>query len=252
MGQRRRWIAGLPILGVFTGVAWGQGVGPAKPDEKTVKAALDAFTKQYAEGQKSKDEAKRLEALNLLSGALTDQRAQDALAKVLTTASETDGIKGRAAMLLGQSGNPKAIPVLVKAFALYEKNPSVAPMIVSHLGSINDKSVVKELDKIIRPRASRWDDADSCGIACAGMMALGRLRFLESVETLISLFDPVEKGKPKNKGQGDPIEQAKEQQRELIEGALISSLKTITAQELDKPEDWMKWWGENKKTWKPQ
>lgn len=252
MGQRRGWIAVLLMLGVLSGTAWGQGGDPAKPDDKKVKEALEAFTKKYSEGQQKKDEGTRVAALDLLSPVMADQRAMDAVAKVLGTASETEGTKSRAAMVLGESGNPKAIPVLVKAFGTNEKNPNLAPMLASRLGSINDKSSVKELDKIIRPRATRFDDADACGIACAGTLALGRLKFLESVETLMSLFDPVEKARPKNKGQGDPIEQAKEQQFELIEGDIISSLKTLTAQELEKPEDWKTWWSANKKTWKPQ
>lgn len=253
MGPCQHWMARLLALGLVAGTAWGQGPGgnPGKSEEE-VKKALAAFVKQYSEGEKKKDESMRIFAFDLLNGMLSDQRALDTVAKILGIRSETDGVKTRAAQMLGESGNPKAIPVLVKAFGANERNASVASSIARELGRFNDKSAIKELDKIVRPRVDRFEDLNACAIARAGIMALGRLRFPESVDILIGFLGPIAARKaPKDKHLG-PDDLAIELQRGDTEQSLVDALKAATALELGTYEEWKKWWDENKKTWQPQ
>lgn len=252
MGRCRSWIAWLLVVGVFAGTVSAQGGKDGKPEDK-VKEALAAFVKKYSEGEKKKDEGIRVAAFDLLNGMLSDQRALDTVAKVLGLRSETDNVKYRAAQMLGESGNPKAIPLLVKAFGANEKSMSLAPAITRQLGSINDVSAVKELEKIVRPRVERFDNTDAVGIAQAGIQALGRLRFPESIDLLISLLGPVEaKGPGKGKHSGGPSESGVEEQRAATEQTLVDALRAVTAQELGACEEWKKWWAENRETWKPE
>ena len=253
MGRGRSWIAGLLMLGVLAGAVSAQGVGPGEPaklDDKKVKEGLAAFVKQYSEGEKKKDEFIRISAFDHLNGLLADQRALDTVAKILGLRNEADGVRDRAAQMLGESHNPKAIPILVKAFDANKKNPMLASRIVSQLGSIGDKSAIKEIEKIVSTRLNSLDDSQVTGVACAGLFALGRLRYYESVESLMILFDPLEKGKPKHEVQLQSDEGALESQREQMEIALMDALKGLTLQEWTKYEEWKKWWSENKKTWK--
>lgn len=252
MGQGRSWIAWLLAMGVFAGTVSAQGGKEGKPEDK-VKEALAAFVKRYSEGEKKKDESIRVAAFDLLNGMLSDQRALDTVAKVLGLRSETDTVKYRAAQMLGESGNPKAIPILVKALDANLRNVGLAPAITRQLGSMNDASAVKELEKIVRPRVERFDNSDTVAIAQAGIQALGRLRFPESIDLLISLLGPIEaKGPGKGKHAGGPSEEGVEEQRASTEQALVDALKAVTAQELGACEEWKKWWAENRETWKPE
>lgn len=249
MRRHRGWLSGLLVL-VVAGGAWAQiGDTGGKPAEDPVKAAIERFQKDYSEGQKKKDEQLRATALDLLNGFGGDQRVLDILGKVLNNGSETVLVKGKAATMLGQSQNPKAISTLDKAFGPNEKNDAVLE-IVRQIGSIQDKSAVKILEKIIRPRINRFDDERACNIARSGIEGLGRQRFVESVETLIKLFEAAVAGKPEDPNSVPESERAKEGQRNMTEGALVSALTALTAQPHQTHKDWKEWWSKNKKTFK--
>ena len=183
---------------------------------------------------------------------LSDQRALDTVAKVLGVKSETDSVKTRAAQMLGESANPKAIPVLAKAFDANERNTNVASVIARELGKFNDKAALKELDRIIRSRVDRFDDLEGCSIACAGIVASGRLRFTETIDMLIGLLGPIWAKRPPKGRQLTGDDQVAEDQRNSIEEALVNALKEITGQELSAYDEWKAWWDANKKTWQPQ
>lgn len=246
------WLSGVLGL-VLCGWAGAQvGDLKQKPNEDPVKAAIEKFKKDYDAGIKKKDEAMRATALDIFNGLCGDQRVVDVVAKVLNTGSETVMVKTKAATLLGQSGNVKAIAALERAFKANEKN-DVALEIVRQIGGVaQDKSVIKILEGIIRPRINRFDDEPACNIARAGIEALSKQRFPETVEALVKLFEPVQVGKPAPDATIPPEEQPKEAQRNMTEGALIAALTSLTSEQHQKYEDWKQWWSKNKKTFKIQ
>ncbi|MBI4614327.1 MAG: hypothetical protein HY720_12005 [Planctomycetes bacterium] len=252
MRRHRGWLSGMLVLVISAG-AWAQGVGGdlGKQQEDPVKAAIERFTKEYAAGQKAKDESMRTTALDIFNGLCGEQKVVDVIGKVLNTGSETVMVKTKAAMLLGQSGNMKVAGVLEKAFKANEKNDS-AYEIVRQLGGIQDKSTVKILEGIIRPRINRFDDERACQIARSGIDAMGRLRFVEAVESLVKLFEPVNSGRPAPDATVPPEDQPKESQRSQSEGTLIAALSSLTGEQHQKFEDWKGWWSKNKKTFKFQ
>lgn len=252
MRRHRGWMSGILVLAIAAG-AWAQGVGPGgeggKQQEDPIKAAIEKFTKEYGEGQKKKDENMRATALDIFNGLCQDKKVLEIVGKVLNTGSETVMVKVKAATLLGSSGNPLAIATLDKAFNANEKNDA-AMEIVRQIGGLQDKSAVKILEKIIRPRINRFDDEKACGIARAGVEALSRERFIETVEALVKLFEPVVSGKPAADATIPPEDQEKEARRNQAEGALISALSTLTAQTFQTYDEWKQWWSKNKKTFK--
>ncbi|MEK7866122.1 MAG: HEAT repeat domain-containing protein [Planctomycetota bacterium] len=252
MRRLRGWLSGILVLAVASG-AGAQGVGPSgeggKQQEDPIKAAIEKFQKEYGEGQKKKDENMRATALDVFNGMCQDKKVVEIVGKVLSTSSETVMVKIKAATLLGQSGNPMAIATLEKAFGQNEKNDA-AMEIVRQIGGLQDKSAVKTLEKIIRPRINRFDDEKACGIARAGIDALSRQRFIETVEALIKLFEPVVSGKPAADATIPPEEAEKEGQRNQSEGALLAALSGLTGQTLQTYDEWKQWWSKNKKTFK--
>lgn len=248
MRRHRGWLSGVLVLAIAGG-AWAQIGDTGKPAEDPIKAAIEKFTKEYGEGQKKKDENMRATALDIFNGLCQDKKVLDIVGKVLNTSSETVMVKVKAATLLGQSGNPMAVVTLDKAFNANEKNDA-AMEIVRQIGGLQDKSAVKILEKIIRPRVNRFDDAHACQIAQAGIEALGRQRFIETVETLVKLFEPVVSGKPAADATIPPEEQEKEGRRGQAEGSLNSALSGLTAQTFQTYDEWKQWWSKNKKTFK--
>lgn len=246
-------IVSLFFVLVLTAGAWAQNIGqgsdtPSKEDP--VKKALEDFGKMYKEGNQKKDESVRSQALHILDPFLTDQRVVDAISKVLNTASEADAVKTTAVQQLGGSGNVKILPTLEKAFNANEKN-NCAQEIVNQIGHIQDKATVKSLEKIIRPRVNKFDDAKAGNIARAGINALGTLKFLESLDLLMKLLDTVQQGKPEKDATIPPEEQAKEGERTNTTASITGSMIALTGKsEISTPEDWKKWWKDNKKSWK--
>lgn len=243
---------------VLAAGAWAQGPGqggdPGKPEDPC-KKALDEFAKGYKEGNTKKDPQARITALHLLDPFLTagaaDQRAVDAISKVLNTASETDAVKIAAAQQLGGTGNVKLLSTFEKAFSANEKNDCAQEM-VNQMGRIQDKTAVKSLEKIIRPRVTKFEDAKAGLIARSGINALATLRFFETAEALMKLMDTVQTGKPRKDETVPPENQAKEAERTQNEAAIKGAMTALTAQNLAEYDDWKKWWQVNKKIWKPQ
>ncbi len=254
MRRHRGWLSGLLALAIAGG-AWAQGVGPGgdpgKPAEDPVKAAIERFQKEYGEGQKKKDEGMRATALDIFNGLCTDKRVLDVVGKVLNNGSETVMVKIKAATLLGQSGNVQALSTLDKAFSPNEKNDAVLE-VVRQIGGIQDKSALKILEKIVRPRINAFDDEKKCNIARAGIDSIGRERFVESIDLLVKLYEPVNQGKPTDPTAIPEGDQARESQRSQTEGALVAALTALTAQPHQTFDDWKKWWSKEKKTFKFQ
>ncbi len=252
MRRHRSWLSGVLTFAIAAG-AWAQGVGPGgepgKPAEDPIKAAIEKFTKDYGEGQKKKDESLRATALDIFTGICGEKKILDIVGKVLSTPSETPLVKTKAATLLGACGNPLAIATLDKAFKANEKNDS-AMECVRQIGGLLDKSAVKTLENIVRPRCNRFDDERACGIARAGIEALSRERYIESVEALMKIYDAVVSGKPAADATIPPEDQQKEGQRSQTEGSVVSALTALTAQTNATHDEWKQWWSKNKKTFK--
>lgn len=243
MGPVKSWLSGLLVLAVAA-AAPAQGVGPGDPDKKQeekVKAAIAQFKKEYAEGEKKKDEGMRSTAFNVLHDVCGDQRVLDIVGKVLTNSNESANVKARAAMIVGMSGNLKAIPLLEKAYAANDKNDA-AMEIVRAFGGIQDPSVLKILVKIVKPKVDRFDDDRASAIARCGIDAISRQRYPESIDALLGFYEPVAKAKSK-----DPVTDANQSS---TEESLKSALSTLTAQQAQNLDEWKKWWAENKATFK--
>jgi hypothetical protein len=111
-----------------------------------------------------------------------DEGQLDKIMEIVARPDYPYATRRKAAQILGQIGNPRAVPVLTMALHDYEQRTTLKQDVIKALGQIGDQSVTGEIGHLL-DRSLNTADAD---LRMSAIEALGDLGGVQSAEILIN------------------------------------------------------------------
>ncbi len=249
-----RTTAALLLLGL---TAWGappksEPKADAKPDAKPADVAREEKEREAAaakekidkfhDAYKTQDAGAREAALDHLRG-VNDTRVVSALGGLLT--SDVDGVRVKAANLLKDLKNPKALPALQAAVfnPVNKDKDRVLAAITDAMASFGDPALFNTFVKLI--------DAD-IAVAKEAIQGLGKLKNWAAVGPLLNEWGNLQsysytvQGRGGASGRSTQVDQAKKRRHDALSGPIGAALGEITGESHGGYGSWKEWWKKKK------
>ncbi len=217
---------------------------PAEPSkEEKDRAAAEAKEKidKFNDAYKNPDAGAREAALDNLRG-VNDTRVVSALTGLLT--ADVDSVRVKAANLLKDLKNPKALPAMQAAVfnPVNKDKDRVLAAITDALASFGDPALFNTFVKLI--------DADA-SVAKEAIQGLGKLKNWAAVGPLLNEWSNLMSYSytAQNRsgyGRSTQVDQAKKRRHDALAGPIDAALGEITGEHHGSYGSWKEWWKKKK------
>ena len=236
--------------------------GPTKPPDPVnppteqppapgdVGAAISQAEERLAAARTSKDLVQQAQTLDPLQGFVAEKQVIQFLGKLLLAKIELPTVRQRAAELLGTSGRPEALSILDRGFEAAKAVDNVARASIYAMGRIDDPAAPRKLDAMVRARLAPSADELDNAYAWDAVNALGEMKRLRNVETLMALYLSLAQLYPGDAPAYSDEDVKKEAHRKMLEDATRSALTTITGETFYSYPEWADWWEANRANYK--
>ena len=213
--------------------------GPVVP--RALAAGVEEACKEFTEYLKTNPDSQGIRNKIADLALKHDPKVADVLMPLLHNPKYDDDVKIAACQALGKQGK-KEIGAQLLAYAQskpVEEKPKLFAAALEGAGEADAKGNYADLIKI----AKKYLDTNG-DIACAGFRAASLNVTRDSVEDLIKALESSDAALKANAA-------SKRAPHDAAKPVIMDCLKKMTGQEYNDVKAWVKWWGDNKKTWDP-